>query len=160
MTGTLFAIDIVKAWSTHIEDNHKSQETCSLLERCRKQHIVRRSWKVVQMHCNIEFFSIHNAANSQLSTVLPKQQIAFISGISQPCNSSSGLHAPFTTCRMSCTRRRYKGQKTGMTSKKCYVFASKCVPCFSCVCMCWCDGYSHKCDILSWRQQQVTASVC
>lgn len=112
------------------------------------------------MHCNIEFFSIHNAADSQLSTALPKQHIAFISGISQPCNSSSGLHAPFTTCRMSCTRRRYKGQKTGMTSKKCYVFASKCVPCFLCVCMCWCAGYSHKCDILSWRQQQVTASVC
>lgn len=53
----------------------------------------------------------------------------------------------------------YKGQKTGTPSKKCYVFASKCVPRFSCVCLRLYHGCSHKCDIQSSRQQQVTASV-
>lgn len=109
------------------------------------------------MQCNLEFFNAWCCRLSQLYTPLVQQHIALVSGISQPCNSFSELHALFTTCRMCCTSRGTKSVKQGRHPKSVLHYAPKHVPSFSCACMCLNDGCSHKCDTLCW--QQVTASV-
>lgn len=53
-------------------------------------------------------------------------------------------------------KQRYKERKTGPPSKMFHALLIKVCAQFS---VCLYDGCSHKCDILCWRQQQVTASV-
>lgn len=106
------------------------------------------------MQRNLDFFNARCCWLSPLFTPLLQQHIALVSGISQPCNSSSELHAPVTTCRMSSAHtevQRPGGHPNGAVRIKF---------CFSCACM-RLDGWLQviKCGTLSWRQQQVTASV-
>lgn len=75
------------------------------------------------MQCNLEFFNAWCCRLSQLYTPLLQQHIEFVSGISQPCNSFSELHALFTTCRMCCTSRGTKSVKQARHPKgMCPVF--------------------------------------
>lgn len=87
------------------------------------------------MQCSLEFFNAWCCRLSHLYTPLLQQHIAFVSGISQPCNSFSELHALFTTCRMCCTNRGTQSVKQGRHPKCFMHYASKYVPRFSCVCM-------------------------